>query len=73
MKDELTTAMHSEFTISPETERKENAFAVFQLIDLGFPIDKALGRMRMATDDITPYVTDWNVRAKKPLVIDITS
>ncbi|MGV8944869.1 MAG: hypothetical protein ACOH1N_00440 [Lutibacter sp.] len=33
MKEELTTKMHSEFTVSPETEIKHSVFAVLTLIN----------------------------------------
>ncbi|HEX9957042.1 MAG TPA: hypothetical protein VGA96_07295 [Fibrella sp.] len=35
MKEELTTAMHSEFTISEATQQKHQAYAVFGLIRAG--------------------------------------
>ena len=33
MKEELTTKMHSEFTVSAETETKHNVFSVLSVVE----------------------------------------
>lgn len=51
MKEELTTKMHSEFTISDETDKKHRAYAAIDaIIDETWSIDETLSIYRIDFD-----------------------
>ncbi len=69
MQDELTEAMHSEFTISPETQRKHSAFAALQMIGNGCTISQAV-RWGCSTEaDIRKYQAEYEELSGKKVVI----
>lgn len=72
MKDELTTAMHSEFTISEETARKFAALAAIELIALGMTPDDVVRGMElpMSVEELKPFVKEWNKTAGRNRRID---
>ncbi|AQG78014.1 hypothetical protein [Spirosoma montaniterrae] len=61
MKDELTAAMHEEFNLDPETEKKHIAFAVFRMLNLGMSLPDAMRNFGVTDmEQLRPYVTEFN-------------
>lgn len=60
MKEELTTKMHSEFTVSRETDIKHKSFAVLGLIDSGMTVEKVLNFSGVAFPDIKEHLVEFN-------------
>lgn len=69
MQDELTEAMHSEFTISPETQRKHSAFAVLSMIYYGNTMDEALNGASCTEEDVRKYQAEYEELSGKKVVI----
>jgi len=63
MKEELTTAQHGEFTISVDTQRQHDAFALFQLVGAGMPVEQALTTLSLTLDQVRPFLAQWNQNA----------
>ncbi|MBO0947306.1 hypothetical protein [Fibrella forsythiae] len=70
MKEELTTAMHSEFTVTEVTEMKHKAFALFKMISLGYTQAEALEQMELSADQVRPHLAAYNKSATKQVVFE---
>ena len=56
MKDELTTAMHAELTISKETEMKHRVFTAIESIDDGtFTREEAMDAYNITLDQLRKW------------------
>lgn len=58
MKEELTTKMHSEFTVTSETDVRHKVIAAISTINkLGYSEQKAAEIYGVTVDDIRSYLT----------------
>lgn len=69
LQDELTEAMHSEFTISPETERKHSAFAALQMIGAGNTMADLINWGCSTEADIRKYQSEYEELSGKKVVL----
>ncbi len=59
MREELTTAMHSEFTITEATELKHKAFAALEMMALGYTQAEAFRLMKLTADQVSPHLAEF--------------
>lgn len=66
MKEELTTAMHAEFTVSAETDLRQNAFSLLEMERDGIAIDDEWIQERGLTlAQFEKYRQMWNSKFEK--------
>lgn len=60
MKEELTTKMHSEFSVTEKTDTKHKCFCALSDMDLfSYSIEKAAVLYAVTTDDILSYQNEY--------------
>lgn len=62
MKEELTTKMHSEFTVTPETEVKHRCFCALMLLpkdSTDSDIEKRAKQYGVSLSDVKKYSDDY--------------
>ena len=59
-KDELTEAMHSELSISPENELKHRVFTALRAVDIGFSREQVIEIYNVSKEDIEKYEPMYN-------------
>jgi hypothetical protein len=60
-QDELTTKMHSEFSVSEETEKKHVVFTALKVIDSKVMTkSKAMAVYAITQADVKKYQEEWN-------------
>lgn len=59
MEDELTTLMHSEFTITPEQEISYRVSCVVEEVAEGLPLQQALEDYSVSIEQYNKYKGEW--------------
>ncbi|RWX00929.1 hypothetical protein [Flavobacterium cerinum] len=61
-KEELTTKMHSEFTVSNDTDKKHRAFsAITSMRSLDYSIDQVAELYNVSKNDIEKYLPEYDL------------
>lgn len=61
MKDELTEAMHSEFTVDEDTDQKHATWTALDVIDSGAMTKaEAMEEYGITEEDLIKYRPGWN-------------
>lgn len=60
MKEELTEAMHAEFTIDAESELKEKYWAAFDSINDGMSVEDVIQVFGVTDEGLKKYLSEYN-------------
>lgn len=60
MKEELTDKMHSEFSLSEETDRRHTCFAVLDMISRGSSIKDSMVSTDVTMTDLHKHLSEFN-------------
>ena len=65
MKEELTTLMHSEFTVSPETDLSHTVACIVDQLEEGFEtLDQLLDDYSVTLEQYNKYRSEWENLSK---------
>lgn len=70
MNEELTEAMHGEFTLDVLAQKRHRAWAAFEWIENGGKLADVLEIMSLSVSDLTPFVADWNALSAKKIILE---
>lgn len=70
MKEELTTAMHSEFTVDAETDLKHTCFAALGCISDGMKVETAIDVYEIERKDLEKNLDEYNKLFSKNIILE---
>ena len=69
MKEELTTAMHSEFTVDAETDLKHRCWSVYRCIERGMSLATAIDVYEIEIEDLKKNLDEYNKLMSKNILL----